>query len=219
MHALTFTGIRRVALLGAHCDDIAIGAGATLLRLCRANPGIEVHALVLSGAGSPREAEECSALAAFCPGADLHLQVADLPDGRMPGEWAAAKAAVAAFRGRCEPDLVFAPQPADAHQDHRLLAELVWQEFRDHTVLGYEIVKYEGDLPEVQLHLPVDAELAATKTALLRRHYPSQAGRDWFDEEAFLAQLRLRGVQCRQRYAEAFVTPKLVAGFEHEGDR
>ncbi|PRC59837.1 PIG-L family deacetylase, partial [Mycobacterium sp. ITM-2017-0098] len=54
--------LHEVAVLGAHCEDIAIGAGATLLTLSRANPGVSVHALVLCGAGTEREAEERAAL-------------------------------------------------------------------------------------------------------------------------------------------------------------
>lgn len=212
VHPLT-AAPERVVLLGAHCDDIAIGAGATLLRLCRARPGLVVDALVLSGGGTPREAEERAALAAFCPGARLGVRVGDLPDGRMPGDWAAAKALVGEFRrslGTPEPELVLAPHAADAHQDHRLLAELVWQEFRDHLVLGYEILKFEGDLPTAQSYVPADAATVADKVALLRQHYPSQHGRAWFDAEAFTGLMRIRGVQCQQAYAEGFVTPKLT---------
>ena len=41
-----------IVVVGAHCDDIAIGAGGTLLTICLARPGIRVDALVLSGGGS-----------------------------------------------------------------------------------------------------------------------------------------------------------------------
>src|SRR5690606_11290293 len=74
--------LERVIAVGAHCDDIAIGAGGTLLTLCRAHPGLRVDALVLSGGGTEREQEEVEALTAFCPGADLRLTVDKLPDGR-----------------------------------------------------------------------------------------------------------------------------------------
>ncbi|HME78785.1 MAG TPA: hypothetical protein VKI00_24980 [Mycobacterium sp.] len=40
--------------------------------------------------------------------------------------------------------------------------------------------------------------------------YPSQSGRDWFDDEVFLGLMRVRGVQCRSRYAEAFTVEKAV---------
>nr|WP_218844213.1 PIG-L family deacetylase [Naumannella cuiyingiana] len=202
--------LARVAVLGAHCDDIAIGAGGSLLTLCRANPGVIIDALVLSGAGTEREAEERAALAAFCPGAELRLTVADLPDGRMPGEWARAKSLVAAHRRTGDPDLVLAPQRRDAHQDHRLLAELVGQEYRDHLVLGYEIVKYETDLPTVSVHVALEPTVVGEKIALITEHYPSQHGRSWFDDEAFRAVLRIRGVQAQARHAEGFVLEKAV---------
>ncbi|MGW2194668.1 PIG-L deacetylase family protein, partial [Streptosporangium sp. NPDC001682] len=127
----------RIALLAAHCDDLAIGAGGSLLTLCAARPGIRVDALVLSGGGTERQDEEHAALTAFCPGADLRLTVLKLPDGRLPARWEEAKEAVEELRARTDPGLLFAPHPADAHQDHRMLAELVPTAFRDHQVLGY----------------------------------------------------------------------------------
>ncbi|MGW4740580.1 PIG-L deacetylase family protein [Nocardia xishanensis] len=202
--------IAEIAVLGAHCDDIAIGMGATLLTLTRRRPGLRVHALVLSGGGTEREAEERAALADFCPGAALALTVLDIPDGRAPAHWDRIKNALAIFRVGCAPDLVFAPQRGDAHQDHRLLAELTPTEFRDHLVLGYEILKWETDTPRPTVFQPVSVDLAEEKARLLHKHYPSQTGRDWFDEAAFTGLSRLRGVQSRSRHAEAFVLDKAV---------
>ena len=88
----------RMMLLGAHCDDIAVGAGGSLLELCRAHPGVSVSALVLTGGGSLREEEERAALAAFCPGARLEVAVLDLPDGRVPQRRERAKLALEDLR-------------------------------------------------------------------------------------------------------------------------
>ncbi|MBU9766767.1 PIG-L family deacetylase [Mycobacterium sp. TNTM28] len=213
MIGLHTPGIDEIAVLGAHCDDIAIGMGATLLTLARARPGLRVHALVLSGAGGVREAEERAALSAFCPGATVALRVLDVPDGMAPAHWGRIKAELNAFRQSCGPDLVFAPHRRDAHQDHRMLAELVPTEFRDQLILGYEILKWETDTPAPALFHPLDADVAHEKVRLLREHYPSQAGRDWFDDAAFLGLSRLRGVQCRSAHAEAFVLEKAIVGF------
>lgn len=212
MIPLTFSGagIGSVAAIGAHCDDILIGAGATLMQLERSNPGLVIHALVLTGAGTEREIEEKSAFAAFFPRADVRLTVAELPDGHLPEHWGAVKRHLAEFRRSCEPELVLGPQRDDYHQDHRLLAKLIPTEFRAHFVLGYEILKWESDLPNPALYVPVPAEVAAAKTRLLTEHYPSQIGRDWFDEETFLGLMRVRGVQSRARYAEGFVAEKAV---------
>lgn len=212
MHTLGFGPLRHILLLGAHCDDIAIGGGGALLTLCRAQPGLRVTALVLSGGGVDREVEERKALDAFCPGADLDVSVLEVPDGRLPAHWDQAKDALEALRHRCDPDLVLAPSVHDAHQDHRGLATLVPTAFRDHLVLGYEILKWEGDLAQPQAYLPVSEEIVAEKWSLLNEHYPSQRSRTWFDAETFAGLARVRGVQCHNRYAEAFHVNKFVLG-------
>jgi LmbE family N-acetylglucosaminyl deacetylase len=199
-------------LLGAHCDDIAIGAGGSLLELCRAHPGLRVSALVLTGGGSLREEEEKAALTAFCPGAQLDVTVLDLPDGRVPTRWERAKLALEELRSRGEPDLVFAPSPHDAHQDHRAVAELVPTAFRDHLTLGYEILKWEGDLAQPTVYLPLAEPVLREKISKLHEHYGSQRDRSWFEPETFTGLARIRGVQCRARFAEAFHVTKLVLG-------
>jgi LmbE family N-acetylglucosaminyl deacetylase len=214
MRALRPDALDRVVLLGAHCDDLAIGMGGTLLALCQARPGVQVDALVLSGGGTPREAEEHAALQAFCPGASLKVTVLDLPDGRFPAYWEQAKTAVEDLRTRTNPDVVFAPDVHDAHQDHRTLAELVPTAFRDHLVLRYEIIKWEGDLGTPTVYQPLPDGVAEAKVERLLRHYASQRGRDWFDAETFLGLARVRGVQCRARYAEAFHVDKMIIGLE-----
>ncbi|OBF20436.1 PIG-L deacetylase family protein [Mycobacterium kubicae] len=202
--------IDSVAAIGAHCDDILIGAGAMLMEMARSNPNLVVHALVLTGAGSEREPEEKNAFATFLPRTDVRLTVADLPDSRLPEHWGPVKQRLAAFRRECEPGLVLGPQRNDYHQDHRLIAELIPTEFRAHLVLGYEILKWESDLPNTSVYVPVSKEAAYRKARLLGQCYPSQAGRDWFDEESFLGLMRVRGVQSRAHYAEAFVLEKAV---------
>lgn len=214
MRALRPDQLTSVALLGAHCDDLAIGMGGTLLALCRSRPGLRVDALVLSGGGTLREAEEHAALTALCPGASLKVTVLDLPDGRFPAYWEQAKLAVESFRGEVEPDVVFAPHVRDAHQDHRTLAELVPTAFRNHLVLRYEIVKWDGDLGAPTGYQPLPDGVAEAKVDALLRHYPSQADRDWFDAETFLGLARVRGVECRARYAEAFHIDKMTIGLE-----
>ncbi|KAA2261712.1 PIG-L family deacetylase [Solihabitans fulvus] len=202
--------VREVVALGAHCDDIAIGAGGTLLTLCAARPGLRVHALVCTGGGTAREAEERGALVACCPDADLDVTVLDLPDGLLPARWERVKRALEALRGRAAPDLVLAPNRHDAHQDHRLLAELAPTVFRDHLTLGYEIAKWDGDLGRPTAYQPLTEAVLDEKVALLHEHYHSQLGRDWFGRDTFLGLARLRGVQCRARFAEAFFVDKLT---------
>ena len=213
MIELSTGAIREIAVVGAHCDDIAIGIGGTLLTLAAAEPGMRVRALVLSGGGTERETEERAALSAFCPNADLEVTVSDIPDGRAPAHWAQIKTMLNSFRRSCDPAVVFGPQRGDAHQDHRLLAELLPTEFRDHLILCYEILKWEADTPRPILFHPLSSEVAAEKSRLLHKHYPSQTPHDWFDEEAFLGLSRVRGVQSHSPHAEAFVVEKATVVF------
>ena len=214
MIELSAGALDEIVVVGAHCDDIAIGMGGTLLSLARADPGLRLRGLVLSGGGTEREAEELDALAAFCPDADVEVTVLDIPDGRAPAHWERIKNHLSEFRRSCNPQVVFGPQRGDAHQDHRLLAELLPTEFRDHLLLGYEILKWEADTPRPTIYHPLETDVAEEKSRLLLKHYPSQASRDWFDEQSFLGLCRLRWVQCRSPYAEAFIVEKATVTFE-----
>jgi LmbE family N-acetylglucosaminyl deacetylase len=209
-----FTGVLdEIAVVGAHCDDIAIGMGGTLLTLASSIPGLRVNALVLSGGGTERETEEIGALAAFCPGVHVDVTVLDVEDGKSPAHWERIKRELSGFRASCEPRVVFGPHRGDAHQDHRLLAELLPTEFRDQLVLGYEILKWEADTPRPSIFHPLAAPVAEEKARLLLKHYPSQVDHDWFDEQAFLGLSRMRGVQCRHVYAESFILEKATIMF------
>jgi hypothetical protein len=206
--ALTPVNLRSVAVIGAGCADIAIGAGATLIEIARDKPDLVVHALVLTGGGTEREVEAKNAFAALCPSTDVRLTVADLPGGRLLHHWERLRDLLAEFRQDCEPDMVFGPHSGDHNPDHQLLADLIPTEFRDHPVLGYEILTWESDLPNPSLYLPIPVATAYEKARLLAQCYPSEAGCGWFDDEAFLGLMRVRGVQCRARYAEAFTVEK-----------
>jgi LmbE family N-acetylglucosaminyl deacetylase len=105
---------------------------------------------------------------------------------------------------------VLCPRAEDAHQDHRLLGRLVPTVWRDALVLHYEVPKWDADLQPPTHYVPVSPDVARRKVALLDAHYPSQRDRDWWDDELFLGLMRLRGVECKSRYAEAFFAHKVV---------
>jgi hypothetical protein len=60
------------------------------------------------------------------------------------------------------------------------------------------------------VYVPLSAHTARLKVELLRKCYPSQRDRDWWDDEVFLGLARLRGMECRAPYAEAFRCAKSV---------
>ena len=212
MIGLTLTGVRSLLAVGAHPDDIEIAAGGLLLSLAAASPGLRVHYVLCTGTAD-RQAEARAAAAAFLPGAELSFALHQLPDGRLPTHWNAVKEILHEAGTVVTPDLVLCPAPNDAHQDHRLLAEQTPTAFRDQLVLHYEIPKWDGDLARRNTYVPLTDDVARRKVELLHESFPSQKARDWWDDEVFLGLARLRGMECRSRYAEAFDCMKAAVRF------
>jgi LmbE family N-acetylglucosaminyl deacetylase len=196
-----------VLAVGAHPDDIEIGAGGLLLSLTERLS--RVRYLVMTGTAE-RHDEARAAARAFIPDADLDITLLDLPEGHLPVVWPQVKQALESVARSESPDLIIAPSPADAHQDHRTVGEIMPTVFRDHLYLAYEIPKWDGDLGRPTVYYPLSDNVAQRKVELLHKCYPSQHARDWWDDEVFLGLARLRGMECRARYAEAFTCAKLV---------
>jgi LmbE family N-acetylglucosaminyl deacetylase len=201
-------GPLEVLCLGAHPDDIEIGCGGTLLSLA-ATRSMRVLAVVMSGTPE-RRAEATASAGEFLPGADVEVRFGEFPDGRLPAYWDGVKELLNEVRTSIRPQLIFAPRTDDAHQDHRLIGELVPTVWRDSLALYYEIPKWDGDLGRVGYYVAISDEIAARKVALLEKCFPSQAERDWWNSETFLGLMRLRGIECRVRYAEGFNANKMV---------
>ena len=205
--------VSSVLCLGAHSDDIEIGCGGTVLKLVAANPGLTVHWVVLS-ADDHRADEARASAERFLGGAmNQEVEVASFRERYFP-HLPELKEFFDALGGRSQPDLVLTHHGGDAHQDHRAVAELTWNTFRDHLILEYEIPKYDGDLGRPNVFVQLDEDLARRKVRAVLEGFPSQAGHFWFTEETFLALLRLRGVEARSPggYAEGFHARKLVLG-------
>ncbi len=160
----------RVLCLGAHCDDIEIGCGGTLLKLLARGGSWEITWVVFS-ADVPRAAELRNSARRFLRRATrTHVFTHEFRDSYFPAQYAALKDTFAALKRRPDPDLIFTHQCEDRHQDHRLIGELTWNAFRAHLVLEYEIPKYEGGLTTPNVFVPLSRSQVTAKThALLRQ--------------------------------------------------
>jgi LmbE family N-acetylglucosaminyl deacetylase len=194
--------------LSAHPDDLEIGCGGTLLRLAAEHPDVLVHSVVLTG--SPDRLGESRAAVAEITAGSGRVEGLGLDDGSLPGSWQAAKDRLRAATADLRPAVVLCPSSDDAHQDHRLVAELAWQLFRDTLVLEYEIPKWEGDLVRRNAYVELSDDVMLSKLRLLREHFRSQAGKPWFDDDVFRGLARLRGVECGRGWAEAFTARKVL---------
>lgn len=201
-----------VLCLGAHSDDIEIGAGASLLHWKNSGTFLDVRWCVLSAVDA-REKEARASAQDFLDGVkSAHIDIQRFHDGHFPAQLPEIKAWFEALKGRCRPDVILTHKSDDAHQDHRQVNALTWNTFRDHFILEYEIPKWDGDLGRPNLYVPVSEAAMARKTSLLMRHFGTQSNKHWFDEETFRGLARLRGLECRapERFAEAFVARKVM---------
>ncbi len=206
--------LRSVLCLGAHADDIEIGCGGALLHWLARAGAIDVHWVVFSAEG--RRADEARQSAErFLKGArHKTIVVKDWRDSYFPYAGEEIKEYFAQLREQVSPDVVFTHRREDAHQDHRLLAELTWCAFRDHLILEYEIPKYEGDLGNPNVYVPLAESVCRRKVELLMKSFPSQRAKPWFTEDLFWALMRLRGAECNAPggFAEALYCRKLSLG-------
>jgi len=205
-------GIRRILCLGAHCDDIEIGCGGTILRLIQENPKLEFQWVVFSS-NPVRKREARKAAAAFLKNSSRSkVVIKNFRDSYFPYEGKAIKQFVASIQKSFQPDLIFTHTRNDLHQDHRLLCELTWNAFRNHLILEYEIPKYDGDLGSPNCFVGLDESLCKTKIRHIVESFRSQSSKPWFTEDTFRALLRIRGVESNAegRYAEAFYCRKAL---------
>lgn len=211
MKSLGIAGeVSTVLCIGAHCDDIEIGCAGALRSLSERYPQARFHWAILAG-DNDREPESRRAAERLL-GERCTLDVQRFRGSYLRYEGAEVKDYFEAVLKPLAPDLIFTHYLHDRHQDHNFPAELTWNTFRNHTILEYEIPKYEGDLAHPNLYVPLDDKTVTRKVDMLMECFPSQQSRTWFCRDVFLAHMRLRGMECNapSGYAEAFHGRKLV---------
>ncbi len=201
-----------ILFLGAHCDDIEIGCGGTILRIRESLPEAEILWLIFSSNEVRRREAIESADYFLGKGSQDSIRIESFRDGYLPYSGSEVKDVFEEFKREVSPDLIFTHYRHDRHQDHRLVNELTWNTWRDHMILEYEIPKYDGDLGQPNVFIPVSPEQVDRKVETVLDVFGSQTSKDWFDADTLRALMRLRGVESNapNRYAEAFYAQKLV---------
>jgi LmbE family N-acetylglucosaminyl deacetylase len=204
--------VRRVLCLGAHSDDIEIGAGGTLLQLGKQVPDLEVWWVVFSAPGARADEARRSAADFLDQVKVKEVKIGSFRESYFPSEWPAIKEWFETIKAQFNPDVIFTHYRDDRHQDHRVLSDLAWNTFRNHLILEYEIFKYDGDLGVPNVFVPLRPETCARKIDFLLKHFQTQVSKHWFTSDTFEAMHRLRGIECASASgrAEAFYGRKLV---------
>lgn len=202
----------KVLCVGAHSDDIEIGCGGTLAQLARRKPQPEFRWVVLSAAGARGTEAKNGARRFLGAAARRAVRLHEFRDGYFPAQFDAIKDAFESLAREFKPDIVFTHTRDDRHQDHRVVSDLTWNTFRKHLILEYEIPKWDGDLGQPNVYVPLTGNAARRKSKVLLDVFGTQRSKDWFSQETFLGLLRLRGIECRagDGYAEAFHARKVL---------
>ena len=202
----------KILCIGAHSDDIEIGCGGTILWLLSEYKPVEVHWIVLGSSGH-RDGEAVSSAEKFLEDAKKKkITINNFKDSFFPYVGKEIKTFFEKIKKRVSPDIIFTHYRHDLHQDHRLISELTWNSFRDHLILEYEIIKYDGDIGVPNLYVHLDEKICRRKINILMDSFRSQREKDWFTTDAFLSILRIRGIESKapEKYAEGFYCRKLV---------
>jgi LmbE family N-acetylglucosaminyl deacetylase len=202
----------KILCLGAHADDIEIGCGGTVLRWLEEHPNLEFYWVVLSSSRE-RKKEALKGASLFLEDARKKTIVVEkFRDGFFPYSGAEVKEYFEDLKKRFSPDIVVTHYRDDRHQDHRLVSDLTWNTFRSDLILEYEIPKYDGDLGQPNLFIPLSEEVCRKKIQRILDVYQTQIQKHWFTEDTFRALLRLRGVEsgAAGKYAEAFYCRKII---------
>lgn len=197
----------RILCIGAHSDDIEIGCAGTLLEWLDTRCVLDVTWVVLSAVGVRAAEARRSAAALLARAKRLDIVLHEFEDGHFPSLYSQIKNALEGLRAAsADPDVILTHRLEDRHQDHRTVAEVTWQTWRNHLILEYEVPKYEGDLGHPNAYVPLSARNGRRKVAHLIRHFRTQRSRSWFSPGTFEALLRLRAIECRadSGFAEAF---------------
>jgi len=208
------TDVLRVLCLGAHSDDIEIGCGGSILRLLHTYKNCDVTWVVFS-AKAQRRREALSSARRFLKDARVKTVITKgFEESFFPYRGEEIKGFFEQLKKRVAPDLIFTHYRHDLHQDHRVICELTWNTFRKHQILEYEIPKYDGDLGQPNVFIPLTQALCKEKVKGLMDGFSTQRSRQWFTEDTFYSLLRLRGIESGglEKYAEAFYGRKIVLG-------
>lgn len=201
---------KRVLVLAPHTDDAELGCGGTMARWI--DDGAEVFTAVFSsaenslppGSAPHRLRDEChSALDRMGVPADNRFMY-DYPVREFGYHRQDVLERMVRLARDVAPEVVLTPSGADVHQDHSVVHQESLRAFRNLTVMGYEL-PWNNITFSTHVFVVLDEDHLRRKWAALSE-YRSQVelGRPYFRYEAIEAMARVRGMQVRATYAEAY---------------
>jgi N-acetylglucosamine malate deacetylase 1 len=208
---MTFYG-SRVLFLGAHPDDIELGAGALIASIAGKT---ELLCVTLSdNKKNPElqqvEDEHYRSMQALGV-SDRNIEVANFETRRFPHARQEILEYLIQLNRTFHPEIVFTHTKADIHQDHGTLTEETLRAFRGITVLGFDVIRSSyGFFPNFLVEVS-EADVAKKIAALAE--YKTYSGRYYFDPQLTRATLVRNGALAERPFAEGFDILRVVGTF------
>jgi len=204
------SGVRTVLVLAPHTDDAELGCGGTLSRFLEEGAVIVVAAFSTAEESRPPGSEPGLLRREFLASmrsmniAESLTRVFDFPVRRFGDHRQNILESIFAMRRDFDPDIVLLPSGSDIHQDHQVIHAEGLRVFKERTVWGYE-------LPWNQIEFKAQAFVTLERRHLEVKWKAMQAYQSQIDLQRlyfawhFVEGLaRVRGVQIKSAYAEAF---------------
>jgi LmbE family N-acetylglucosaminyl deacetylase len=209
--SLTFSG-KRVCFIGAHPDDIELGAGALIAQIAdqtdircvtlsdnQKNPDlhhlVEEHYASMAALGVPKE----------------KVILGQFETRLFPHYRQEILEYMIQLNKDFKPDIVFVHTRADIHQDHGTITEEALRAFRGTTVLGFDVIRSSyGFFPNFLIEV---SESDVEKKINALNQYTTYASRYYFNAELTRATLVRYGAIAERPYAEGFDILRVIGKF------
>jgi LmbE family N-acetylglucosaminyl deacetylase len=214
---ITFYG-KKVCFIGAHPDDIELGAGALIAHIAKLT---EVLCITLSDNKQNPElqnvADECRKSMAVLGVPDDHVTFGGFETRRFPQVRQEILEYLIQMNRSFHPDIVFTHTRADIHQDHATVTEEALRAFRGTTVLGFDVLRSSyGFFPNFLVD--VTKEDVEKKIEALAQ-YKTYANKYYFDPAITRATMIRHGAIAERPYAEGFDILRIIAHFEKNSSK
>jgi N-acetylglucosamine malate deacetylase 1 len=202
--------MERVLVLAPHTDDAELGSGGTIARLLRDGVDVSVAAFSTAEESLPPGAPVTQLRDEFLSAMRKlgipreNMFVYGYPVRRLSYHRQEVLEDLVQLRRQVSPDVVFLPSGTDLHQDHQVLNAEGLRCFKDISVWGYELPWNNIGFPAQAFVRLERCDLQAKWEALKEYKSQIELARPYFTWEFIEGLARVRGVQVKACYAEAF---------------
>ncbi|MCP4142100.1 MAG: hypothetical protein GY755_17795 [Chloroflexi bacterium] len=204
---------KRVLFIGAHPDDIELGAGALIHNIL---PHCEVTCVTLSD--NQKNPKLKNVLSEHYKSMEVlgvpreNVIVEKFETRYLPAHRQEVLEYLLKLRREIKPDIIFVHSEQDIHQDHNTVTQEALRAYRGITVLGFDVVRSShGFFPNYFVEV---TEEDVNKKIEALKQYKTYADFYYFDEALLRATMIRHGALAEKSFAEGFDILRIVGEFK-----